>query len=128
VWDYAAGIVPDTPPGLTVEVVSGGGQSSLVEDVAGEIIRMRSEDESSRTKRSGAEHVRGAAQALSADGHATLVLLYAGTSRFDAMCDVARMLHERGADVALITCGCELAREMRATSQPIRERTIAAHF
>lgn len=106
VWEFPNGVVPHAPPDLMVEVVSGNGQSSFVEDLGGEVLRIRPAAESDLTKGEGAAHVRDSAQTLDANARTTLVLLYAGISRFSEMCDVARTLRERGADVALVLCGC----------------------
>ncbi|MDO8599241.1 MAG: hypothetical protein Q7S02_03980 [bacterium] len=107
VWDFPNGVVPNAPPGLMMEVVNGDGRSSFVEDLDGEVFRIRPAVESDVTKGEGAAHIRDSAQTLDAGTRTTLVLLYAGISRFDEMCGVARTLRERGADVALVLCGCE---------------------
>lgn len=86
--------------GKTLTILCGGASYAHIEDALG----CRPNPEAPPTKTAGAKKVSEGLASIDAD---SLVVLYAGKSRFSEMVRLAYNLAERGIKVALVGCGCD---------------------
>jgi hypothetical protein len=93
----------ETKDGKHVKVISGGGMFNGVNFGFMRVLNPHPEQVQS-TKDAGVTTV---SNELSSVPESTFVVLYAGTSRLQKIIDLASSLAEKGAKVALLSCGCD---------------------
>lgn len=100
IYSYANGAVIPNAKGKRITILCGGAARTNVEFDLG--LNVPNQDVQA-TKTVGAKIVSDGLAAVAAE---TLVVLYAGKSRCDEMARLAYRITERGAKVALVSCGC----------------------